>query len=215
MTPKIWTAAEFEAIEPEVDAISLRASRGTPLTLPRGCWPGPASGSVVESKRLKPPSGLDQSPSVADFQTIELLRIVDRFAERFEDLPELIPRRSDYRGLLVTGVLVRSLNVVSRLAPDCAVELISFDHPVVLEEGMVFALETYWLARDGWSAARIEEEVVVTADGCEAITRFPAEDLLVFGTRYWTFDGALPRCVNRSRTSTLRRVGGSERTRED
>jgi len=30
---------------------------------------------------------------------------------------------------------------------------------------MVFALETYWPAKDGWSAARIEEEMVVTADG--------------------------------------------------
>ena len=44
---------------------------------------------------------------------------------------------------------------------------------------MVFALETYWPAADGWSAARIEEEVVVTADGCEVITTFPAEELLV------------------------------------
>ncbi len=70
--------------------------------------------------------------------------------------------------------------------------LVSFDHPETLEEGMVFALETYWPAADGWSAARIEEEVVVTADGCEVITRFPAEDLLVCGTRYWTMDGSLP-----------------------
>ena len=66
--------------------------------------------------------------------------------------------------------------------------MISFDHPEVLEEGMVFALETYWPAADGWSASRIEEEVVVTADGCEVITRFPAEELLVCGTRYWTID---------------------------
>jgi hypothetical protein len=57
---------------------------------------------------------------------------------------------------------------------------------------MVFALETYWPASDGWSAARIEEEVVVTSDGCEVITRFPAEELLVCGTRYWTIDGPLP-----------------------
>ncbi len=70
--------------------------------------------------------------------------------------------------------------------------MISFDHPEILEDGMVFALETYWPAADGWSAARIEEEVVVTADGCEIITRFPAEDLLVCGTRYWTFSGPLP-----------------------
>ncbi|HEX4254981.1 MAG TPA: M24 family metallopeptidase, partial [Streptosporangiaceae bacterium] len=64
-------------------------------------------------------------------------------------------------------------------------------HPEVLEEGMVFALETYWPAKDGWSAARIEEEVVVTADGCELLTRFPAEELLVAGRKYWTAGGAL------------------------
>jgi Xaa-Pro dipeptidase len=70
--------------------------------------------------------------------------------------------------------------------------LVSLDHPEVLEEGMLFALETYWPASDGWSAARIEEEVVVTADGCEVITKFPAEELLVAGQRYWTSDGPLP-----------------------
>jgi Xaa-Pro aminopeptidase len=70
--------------------------------------------------------------------------------------------------------------------------LVSFDHPEVLEEGMVFALETYWPAADGWGAARIEEELVVTATGCEVITKFPAEDLLVAGKRYFTVGGALP-----------------------
>jgi Xaa-Pro dipeptidase len=70
--------------------------------------------------------------------------------------------------------------------------LVSLDHPEVLEEGMLFALETYWPAADGWSAARIEEEVVVTADGCEVITKFPAEELLVAGQRYWSMDGPLP-----------------------
>jgi Xaa-Pro dipeptidase len=70
--------------------------------------------------------------------------------------------------------------------------LVSLDHPEVLEEGMLFALETYWPAADGWSAARIEEEVVVTADGCEVITKFPAEELLIAGQRYWSLDGPLP-----------------------
>jgi Xaa-Pro aminopeptidase len=70
--------------------------------------------------------------------------------------------------------------------------LVSLDHPEVLEEGMLFALETYWPASDGWSAARIEEELVVTADGCEVITKFPAEELLVAGQRYWAVDGPLP-----------------------
>ncbi|MDX1435919.1 MAG: M24 family metallopeptidase [Anaerolineales bacterium] len=68
--------------------------------------------------------------------------------------------------------------------------LTSLDHPEVIEEGMVFALETFWPAADGWSAARIEEQLVVTADGCEVITRFPAEELMVTG-RYYTATGPL------------------------
>src|SRR5665213_676002 len=55
----------------------------------------------------------------------------------------------------------------------------SFDDPVELEVGMVFALETYCAASDGRSAARIEEEDIVTADGPQVITRFPADELLV------------------------------------
>jgi len=70
--------------------------------------------------------------------------------------------------------------------------LVSLEHPEELQEGMVFALETYWPSADGWGAARIEEELVVTADGCEVITKFPAEELIVAGKRYFTVDGALP-----------------------
>jgi Xaa-Pro dipeptidase len=44
---------------------------------------------------------------------------------------------------------------------------------------MVFAMETYCPAADGVSAARIEEEVVVTDYGTEILTRFPAQDLFV------------------------------------
>jgi Xaa-Pro aminopeptidase len=69
--------------------------------------------------------------------------------------------------------------------------LVSLDHPETIEEGMVFALETFWPASDGWSAARIEEQLVVTRDGCEVITRFPAEELLVAGVRYYTVNGPL------------------------
>ena len=70
--------------------------------------------------------------------------------------------------------------------------LTSPEHPETLEEGMVFALETYWPAKDGWGAARIEEELVVTATGAEVITKFPAEELLVAGKRYYTTGGYLP-----------------------
>jgi len=70
--------------------------------------------------------------------------------------------------------------------------LVSFENPEVLEEGMVFALETYWPSADGIGAARIEEEVVVTATGCEVITKFPAETLMIAGgNRYYSFDGPL------------------------
>ncbi len=69
--------------------------------------------------------------------------------------------------------------------------LVSFDSPQVIEEGMVFALETYWPASDGWSAARIEEQLVVTKDGCQVMTRFPAEELMVAGVKYYTATGPL------------------------
>src|ERR671923_199530 len=70
--------------------------------------------------------------------------------------------------------------------------LVSFDSPEVIREGMVFALETYWPATDGWSAARIEEQLVVTKDGCEVITRFPAEELMITGVKYYAATGPLP-----------------------
>jgi Xaa-Pro dipeptidase len=82
--------------------------------------------------------------------------------------------------------------------------LVSLDHPEPIEEGMVFALETFWPAADGWSAARIEEQLVVTADGCEVITRFPAEQLMVAGQRYYTASGELS--ATRETQSNLNRV---------
>jgi Xaa-Pro aminopeptidase len=55
----------------------------------------------------------------------------------------------------------------------------SLEHPIELRAGMVFAMETYCPAADGISAARIEEEVVVTDYGTEILTKFPAQDLFV------------------------------------
>ncbi len=78
-------------------------------------------------RQLSPERGPNGEPSTADFQTIELLRIVDRFAEQFDDLPELIPDRPDYRVLISSGVLVRALSVVGQIAPDGAIELVSID----------------------------------------------------------------------------------------
>jgi Xaa-Pro aminopeptidase len=55
----------------------------------------------------------------------------------------------------------------------------SMTEPVELQTGMVFALETYCPASDGFSAARIEEEVVVTEDGPRILTLYPAQELVV------------------------------------
>ena len=52
----------------------------------------------------------------------------------------------------------------------------SLEHPEVIQENMVIALETY--AGDGTDGARIEEEVVVTRDGSRIITKFPSEELI-------------------------------------
>src|ERR1700721_2992973 len=82
------------------------------------------------------------------------------------------------------GLAIWEKPVISRL--------VSFEHPVEIKPGMVFALETFWPSTDGWSAARIEEEIVVTATGHEVITRFPAEQLLVAGAHYYTGAGPLP-----------------------
>ena len=69
------------------------------------------------------------------------------------------------------GLFLHERPIISRLN--------SLEHPVELKEGMVIALETYCPAKDGISAARIEEEVVITADGPQVITRFPADELFV------------------------------------
>jgi Xaa-Pro dipeptidase len=69
------------------------------------------------------------------------------------------------------GVALHERPIISRL--------VSLKDPVEIKEGMVFALETYCPADDGHSAARIEEELVVTATGHEVITLFPAEELMI------------------------------------
>jgi Xaa-Pro dipeptidase len=67
------------------------------------------------------------------------------------------------------GVALHERPIISRLN--------SFDDPMEIEAGMLFAVETYCPATDGVSAARIEEEIIVTPSGARIITLFPAEEL--------------------------------------
>jgi Xaa-Pro aminopeptidase len=67
------------------------------------------------------------------------------------------------------GLALHERPIISRV--------VSLENPMEIKTGMVFALETYCPAKDGYSAARIEEEVVVTDTGCQVISLFPAQDL--------------------------------------
>jgi len=92
------------------------------------------------------------------------------------------------------GLAIWEKPVISRL--------VSFEHPVTIEPGMVFALETFWPSTDGWSAARIEEEIVVTPTGHEVITRFPRPK------NYWwrarTISPSMDLCLPRERRKPRR-----------
>ena len=67
------------------------------------------------------------------------------------------------------GLALHERPIISRV--------VSMQAPMEIKTGMVFALETYCPAKDGFSAARIEEEVVVTDKGHIVISLFPAEEL--------------------------------------
>ena len=60
----------------------------------------------------------------------------------------------------------------------------SLEHPVEIEPGMVFALETYAGNEDGTDGVRLEDEVVVTDTGIEVITKFPNDRIIGCGMDY-------------------------------
>jgi len=99
----------------------------------------------------------------------------DQIAMRWPEAPEFgFANEMEAFGLQFghgLGLALHERPIISRLN--------SLDHPVELEEGMVFALETYCPAADGNGAARIEEEVVVTPEGCKVITLFPSKELFI------------------------------------
>ena len=64
------------------------------------------------------------------------------------------------------GLALHERPIISRLT--------SLEAPIEIKQGMVFALETYCPATDGISAARIEEEVVVTAGRGQCHHEVPA-----------------------------------------
>ena len=68
------------------------------------------------------------------------------------------------------GVSLHERPIITRLN--------SFVDPLEIKEDALRARDLL-PAADGRSAARIEEEVIVTADGCRVITLFPCDELMV------------------------------------
>jgi Xaa-Pro dipeptidase len=99
----------------------------------------------------------------------------DKIAAQWPEAPEFgFANEMEAFGLQFghgVGLALHERPIISRL--------VSFENPFEIQEGMVFALETYCPAADGNGAARIEEEVVVTPDGCRVITLFPAQELFI------------------------------------
>ena len=75
-------------------------------------------------RQLPAERGPNGSRSTYDFQAFELLRIVERFAIGFLDLPDLMPGGPDYRILIGAGTLVAGFAVVGQMAAHGAVELV-------------------------------------------------------------------------------------------
>ncbi len=70
------------------------------------------------------------------------------------------------------GLAQYDLPIVSRIY--------SLDHPITIEEGMSFALETQHGKMLEWGV-RIEEMLLVTPKGHEIISRFPVKEIMVCG----------------------------------
>ena len=109
-------------------------------------------------------------------RAIELLKpgmTSDKIARAFPEAKEIgFASEMDAFGLNFChglGLGLHERPLISRLT--------SLREPIELKAGMVFAVETYCPATDGISAARIEEEVVLTPQGAKIISLYPAEEL--------------------------------------
>lgn len=65
--------------------------------------------------QLGPDRGPRGEPSSTDFLLVDLPPIADVCSLQFDELPELIPGRPDYRVVITTGTLVSRLSVIGQL----------------------------------------------------------------------------------------------------
>lgn len=78
-------------------------------------------------RQLSSERGASGDPSSVDFQSIELMEIIERFATGFDSIQRLFEGRDDYRVLVKEGLLVYGIEAIGVLASDGAVELIGLE----------------------------------------------------------------------------------------
>lgn len=71
--------------------------------------------------------GPNGEPSRIDFLRFELPAVEEDFALRFEELPEVIPDRPDYRQVVTSGRLVAGIAIVGHLNADGSVVLLGVE----------------------------------------------------------------------------------------
>jgi hypothetical protein len=71
--------------------------------------------------------GPNGEPSSSDFLLLDLPPIAEEFAERFNSLPSMYAKRSDYRYLVATGRLVAAALIVGQLTNDGTIALVSIE----------------------------------------------------------------------------------------
>lgn len=69
--------------------------------------------------------GPQGEPSATDFVAVVLPTIIDRFAEQFDDLPELMPGVAATRMFIGPGVLVHAIAVYGLLSDDDVIDLVA------------------------------------------------------------------------------------------
>lgn len=90
--------------------------------------PVPPAADIGSSELTREPLGHQTcEPPSNDFQDFVLLRIVERFAVGFDELPQPIPGREDYGILITAESLVTAFSVIAQLASGGALEFVQLD----------------------------------------------------------------------------------------
>ena len=78
-------------------------------------------------RQLGDERGQEGEPSATDFLLMDLPAIIEQFAERFDDLLEVVPGEPTVRVVVGAGILVRAVVVYGVELSDGVVELVGVE----------------------------------------------------------------------------------------